>query len=512
MKTSKQSHKFGLKTNIIFNTIYQVLILIAPFITSPYISRVLLPTGQGSYSYANSFVSYFIVAASYGFLNYGTVLISKNRDNKQKYSKTFWELFTAKLLISTLVTIIYGTCVGLNLFYSDSYPLNSTTVYVVFGLTILSTAFDLTFLFQGLENFVSLCVRNLFIKILNIILIFVLVKSSNDYINYVIIMSVSTLLSALSTLLVIPQKISIEKFSIKNVFAHCKGALVYFIPSAAVSIYTVASKTIVGLMIENPDISGFYDAADKLITIIVTVINSLNTILLSRMVYLYEQKDEKRITALTRKISELYMVSSFACFAGILLINPYFTPAFFGEAFSPTIPLVIALSPKILVVPVSNILNAIYFIPKGKIKKTNIFYIVTVVFNLTITLIFTKFWSVLGAAIASTLTELFLSALYFVFSNKDIHFLKNGQAFWKAFDASLIMFGVCFIFEKILSNFFSPLSMSIVLILLGGMAYVIIMLIFREKLITSNLALVKNKIITVVKKSANWLLAYFDLK
>ena len=51
----------SIKKNVIINTIYQLLIIIVPFITVPYVSRVLGPEGVGVYSYTRSIVSYFCI-------------------------------------------------------------------------------------------------------------------------------------------------------------------------------------------------------------------------------------------------------------------------------------------------------------------------------------------------------------------------------------------------------------------------------------------------------------------
>src|SRR5574344_1751233 len=94
----------NLKLNIIFNAIYQVLVLLVPFITSPYVSRVLLPEGVGSYSFSYSIVYYFVLFATFGLLDYGTVVISQNRDSKEEYSRLFWEISIFKFFI-TLFTL-----------------------------------------------------------------------------------------------------------------------------------------------------------------------------------------------------------------------------------------------------------------------------------------------------------------------------------------------------------------------------------------------------------------------
>ena len=489
-----KSKKKSLKVNVIFNAFYQVLMILAPFVTSPYISRVLLPEGQGSYSYAFSLVSYFVLLANYGFLNYGTVLISKERDNKKNYSKLFWELFLTKTIWSLTISIIFYSLVLGNVFFSKEYTLNSNKIYFILGLSILSCAFDLTFLFQGLENFISLCVRNSVIKLLNIFLIFLFVRDLNDYFLYVLIMTLSTVLSAASTLLAIPHNICKAPINFSRIVYHLKKAYVFFIPSAAVSIYTTGSKTILGLIAANPNANGYYDAADKVVVIVCTIISSLNTIIMSRMAYLYKQNDQKKIQTIISKVSELYMIVAFPCFFGLLVINSYFTPAFFGNAYLPTIPLVFALAPRILIVPISNILMSVYFIPNNKNKTMNILLIIGALFNFCFSSLLTYFFEELGCSIGSTLTELLVSTLYIIFSKKDVNLFNNLEAFWKTFDASLLMFIICYICSLFLKNSFSNLTCSIILIIVGSLIYSLLLLVFKEKMVLENLALIKRKL------------------
>jgi len=81
--------KESLKANVVFSLLSQLVCYLAPLIVSPYISRVLGPTGIGSYSYAYSYVYYFSSAISFGFSSFGIKKISENRKSKEKLSQVF---------------------------------------------------------------------------------------------------------------------------------------------------------------------------------------------------------------------------------------------------------------------------------------------------------------------------------------------------------------------------------------------------------------------------------------
>lgn len=476
----------NIKANLIFNIIYQVLVLITPFIVSPYIARVLLPAGQGSYSYGNSIVSYFCLAAGLGFANYGTITISKYRDNKNKYSSIIWELLIGKGLLTALVLIVYLSLLFSGVLISPGYPLNTVEVYLIFGLLILFNATDVTFIFQGLENFGSLCYRNIFIKILNIVLIFIFVRQATDYRNYVIIMTICSVISALSTLLILPKNVTKAKISWQNIFLHLKQSLAFFIPTIAMTLSPLLSKTLLGSLIMNPDISGYYEAADKMLSIIIAVIASVNSVLLSRMSYLYEKRDEQAIRHLVAKINELYLVLALPAFFGLLVINEFFTPAFFGDAFVSSVPLVYLLAPKILFQPIYNIMISIYYLPNGKVAVTSLFLIIGMAFNLLVTYLLTTYFSAAGTALASSLTDFLLAILYLTFARKTFRFFTQWEAFWKSFDASTLMFLLCFGLSLLLSPRIASIWVAVAMVICGSLSYCLLLLLFRETLVINN--------------------------
>ena len=95
----------SIKSNLIYNIFYQILILIVPLITTPYVSRVLNPSGLGSYSVTTAITKYFVLFALLGMNNYGNRMIAKSRKNK--LSDTFWSLWYFQLLFSLITIFLY---------------------------------------------------------------------------------------------------------------------------------------------------------------------------------------------------------------------------------------------------------------------------------------------------------------------------------------------------------------------------------------------------------------------
>ena len=88
--------------NYLYNAGYQILALIVPLITAPYISRVLHPAGVGYNAYTNSIIQYFVLMADLGIAMYGQREIAYVREDPEKMSRTFWEIQFLKFFTTTI--------------------------------------------------------------------------------------------------------------------------------------------------------------------------------------------------------------------------------------------------------------------------------------------------------------------------------------------------------------------------------------------------------------------------
>ena len=98
----------SIKRNVIYNISYQILALIVPLTTAPYISRVLGADGIGIYSYTFSIAHYFVLFTMLGVLNYGNRSISRVRDDDKLRSSTFWSTYIFQLLTGVVFSFIWN--------------------------------------------------------------------------------------------------------------------------------------------------------------------------------------------------------------------------------------------------------------------------------------------------------------------------------------------------------------------------------------------------------------------
>ena len=238
----------SIKLNYIYNVSYQILTLITPLITAPYLSRVLKVEGIGIYSYTASIVTYFVMFAALGTINYGNREISYLQNDRQNRSIVFWEIEFLSIGSVLCCLAAYSFFI---LFINHKY----TSLFLVQAFTIITVATDISWLLQGMEEFGKIVSRNVVFKILNILFIFIFVKSPNDLLIYVGGLCLLELASNLSIWFYVPQYINRPNFKQLHPIRHLKPTIALFIPTIASTIYINLDKTmlneITGSPIEN---------------------------------------------------------------------------------------------------------------------------------------------------------------------------------------------------------------------------------------------------------------------
>ena len=277
----------SIKKNYIYNLTYQILALMAPLITTPYVSRVLGAEAIGEYSYAYSIVYYFMLAAILGTVTYAEREISFCQDDRTKRSARFWDLFFLRNITSVVSALVYALMVGL--------CFNNKLMAAIVALNIVSVGLDTVWLFQGMEEFGRITLRDTCIKLLAIASIFLFIKRTEDIYLYALIMSLSPVVSAVSLLPFLHRYI--DKICIKEVhpFYDFKSIIGLFIPTIAISVYAMLDKTMLGIFTTTKVENGYYEQATKLSKTALTVVTSLGTVMIPRISYYFEKKQTKLI-------------------------------------------------------------------------------------------------------------------------------------------------------------------------------------------------------------------------
>lgn len=386
----------SLKKNLLYNTLYQILTIAIPLVTTPYVSRVLGAEGIGRYSYAFSIVTYFMMFAMLGVNNYGNRSIAMVRDDAKKLSKTFCSIYIFQLLTSLIMICIYVLYVLT--YYDDKI------IGWIMLLYLFATAIDINWFFFGLEQFKITVIRNTIIKVLTVVAIFVFVKDKTDVYIYACIYMIGSLLSQMYLWAMIKRYVKFDRVSLTDIIPHIKPNLILFIPVIAVSLYKVMDKIMLGSISTKSEV-GFYEACEKVIAVPMGLVSSLGTVMMPRMTNLLANHEVERSKQYISKSILIAMFLSTSISFGIMAVAKEFVPIFYGEGYDKCITLFQWLLPSGIFIAFANVIRTQYLIPNQKDKVYVVSVVLGAVINLTINIILIPKYASIGAAIGTLCAE-----------------------------------------------------------------------------------------------------------
>lgn len=463
----------SLKKNFTLSTLYQVLTMIIPFVTAPYISRVLGADGVGIYSYTNSIQMYFSMFAALGTVSYGTREIARNRNDREQRSQLFWEIEFLTILTSIICLIVWGIFI----YFSSKYRI----YYEILTIAIVSTLLDISWFYIGMEQFTYTVMLNGLFKLLGVVALFVFVRKATDVPTYVLIMSLITLLGNASMWFYLPKFVDKVPFSGLKIKKHFKETLIYFVPTVATSVYTILDKTLIGLLTKDNSQNGYYEQATKIINMAKTLtFASMNSVLGSRISFLFAENKEDEIKERIGFSMEYIMFMGFGIFFGLLSVSERFVPLFFGEGYEPVVYLLYLFGPIVLIIGISNCLGCQYYTPAGLRAISAKFIIIGSCVNLVLNMILIPRLKSEGAVIASLAAETVITILYVKFCNGFFDWRKLFKAAWKKIIAGIIMMSILLFLERKIS---SNLLGVVVGLSVGSVTYVLSLICLRDAFI-----------------------------
>ncbi|MBS6376262.1 MAG: flippase [Clostridium sp.] len=387
----------SLQKNFLYNVLYQILLVILPLITAPYISRTLGATAVGVYSYTYSVAYYFLLIAMLGIGNHGNRSVAAVRDDREKLNKTFSSIYSLQVMTFSIAILAYA-------FYLVLFVKDNRLIVLLQLIYVTSGLFDIGWLFFGLEQFKLTVARNTLIKISTVVLMFVFVHKPSDLWKYTLIMSAGTLFSQAYLWLYVKKYVSFEKCSVKEIASNIKPVLILFIPVLAYSIYKVMDKIMLGNM-SSYDQVGFYNNAEKIINIPMGIITALGTVMLPRMSNIVANGDKKRVDDYIRISAKLVTLLSSAIAFGLMGVSSVLAPVFFGDEFIACGEIIRLLSVTVFFIAWANVIRTQYLIPN---KRDSIYLTSTMVgaiLNLIINWMLIPKYQANGAAFGTIVAE-----------------------------------------------------------------------------------------------------------
>lgn len=460
-----------MKKNFTYNLIYQILAIILPLITAPYISRRLGANMLGLYSKTFAVANYFYLFTLLGMANYGNRTIARVNDNRKEISKTFWELYSFQAAMSAVVTclyIIFCLC-------TQSENLHICLLQVFY---VLSGMFEINWFCFGMEKFKLTAIRSIAVKAISLIAIFIFVKDKSDFGLYTAIMSFSYILSAIAVWPFAVNQIDFIKPAWNDIKKHIKPNIMLFLPVIAVSLYTIMDKVILGFFSTNEEIA-FYTCAEKIVGIPITIILALENVIMPRMSNIFAKKDYAQANKLMNNTMLFAMFISSSTMFGLAAISDVFLPWFYGAEYVRAGYFTFLLCPTILFKGWAGVLRTQYIIPTCRDNVYVTSLTCGAIVNLILDFILIPYINGIGAIIGTLAAEFTVAAIQFILCRKYIElrkYLQNGIIF---IAIGFIMF---FCISPI-GNILLPTPLILFIqVFIGSLIYILLTLLYIVKI------------------------------
>ena len=319
--------KKSLGVNALLNSIRSILNILFPIITFPYVSRVLQVRGIGIYNFSNSIVSYFLLIAALGISTYAIREGAKLRDNKQKISKFVSEVFTINLCSTLISYFLLFLCL-----ISFSKLHNYISCILIFSLQIFFTTIGTEWIYQIYEDYSYITIRSIIFQILSIILLFIFVRNSQDYLKYAAITVFSAAGSNILNFIHARSYCRIKLVLHFNWKVHLTPILIIFGANIANMIYVNSDITLLGLM-KNDYIVGLYSVSSKVYQIVKTLIAALLIVTIPRLAMLFGKNRIKEYKSILSSLTNTLVLIALPASVGLVMLSKEIVLLISGERY-----------------------------------------------------------------------------------------------------------------------------------------------------------------------------------
>lgn len=474
----------SLTKNSIYNVIYTVANILFPFLTSIYVSRILLPVGVGRVASAQNIASYFVTIAALGLPSYGVREFAKVREKECERNKLFTELLLLNVISTSFAVIGFFVLVFANGGFDGEWLL-----YAACGLAIFFNYLNIDWMYQGLEEYGYITGRSLLIKTLSFLSLIIFVKGRQDYVLYALISSLATGGNYIFNVVHAHKFVKLT-FSDIQLKRHLKPVLLIACIIFLSSIYHKIDITMLNVMASDEAV-GFYSYAQKTVNIVLTMSNAVTAALLPRLSYNFDN-DKDGFYKLLNKGFQVLCTMAFPLCAGLTLVAPQAVRLLYGEAFAPTTLTIRLMCPLILIKGFGDLFcyQLVYSTKNEKIilPASASASVINIIVNALLIPTFLQN----GAVVASVISEFVTNAVQFVYMKKKIKFKLGMKTLFKVLLSTILMtFCVILVMNLKLSNTVG----LFIEVLCGGLIYLIASIALKNEMVFEILQKVKRKIV-----------------
>jgi len=474
----------SLAKNSVFYLLYNVLRIAFPFLTGIYVSRVLLPESIGTVAAAQNLTQYFVIFAFLGIPTYGLREISKVRNNPEEKNKVYSELF----LINLISTILF-TCVYLVIVFSINSYRENLYLYLVTGISIALNAFNISWLYEGLEEFKFMSIRNLVFKAVSFCFLIVFVKTEQDVLLYALVTVVGTAGNGIVNMVYAPRFASLS-FKDLNLRRHMKSIMYLVVVNLAIELYSLVDITMMNFICSKDSIA-FYKYGRSIESILMQIVNTFTMVLVPRISFYYKEKMYDEYNNLLSKGLKIIIFCGLPMIVGLYYTSDSLMTTFYGNQYIASSLVLKILSLLLCISPIGYLLGSRVLLVVGRermmVLPVGVGAVVNVVGNAIVIPIFAE----VGAAMASVFSEIIVMVVYVNLGKKYFKLVEIWESTWKIGLACFLMAIYLFCAEKINLNCWMTIGLKIIG---AAIVYSLVLFLLREPVFREAFKKLKNKI------------------
>ncbi len=438
----------SVKNSIFYNVLLAISQVFFPLITFPYLARTLGPEHIGALNFAESMAKYFVMLAALGIPIYGVREIAKVHDNKPALTKMFTEIFVINIICT----------VGLSLFFLGSIffipqLFDQKVLFYWTVLYFLLQVFYLEWFFNGMNQFKFIAIRQFIIRFFFIVFVFLLIRSKEDYVNYMMMQVGLNLLLAIINFNNLSKLITIDKNIFKNLDLkrHLKPLFYLFLTIFSISIYFSLDTILLGFLANNESV-GYYSTALKLNKLIIAVFSAVTVAIFPSMISLYHNGHVDKFKEMIRQVFFVLVSLSIPAVLVLIFCAKEIVHLLFSSSFDRAILPLQITAPLILIVSLSSIFG--FQVLSALAKDRQILYsaVIGMLVSIILSVLLVPHYKEVGEAITILVTELSvcLSFIYFTMKNFKVGGLR--KMFLKLFISAIPYTLFILIFKNIVSD------------------------------------------------------------
>lgn len=478
--------KDNIRYNVIANIIRTVAMTLLSFISFPFVCNKLGDASLGTYTWANTFVYYFLILAKLGVPNVAIRECAKVKDDKEALSKKAQEFF----IIQGVLTLLSFGLMCLIIFTAKGDLFENKELIFILSINFLVGVFSFEWIYIALEKHFYISFRSIVILAFSSILIILFVRHKEDTYLYAFLSILGTILTIISNLIFLPRFITFKKIGKYNFKQYFKSLIFVFGISFVLTLYNQSDTFILGIIDPSKSEVGSYSVGIKAIDIVITIITSLSAVFIPRATMLYQKQKYTLFDNLTKYAFNICLFIAIPAIVTLILLSKEITLLISGnstEGYAHAPMALIILASMILTYSISDMIYSQVLLPMQ--KERIYFYVMMVgsVLNISASIglgFLFKDSPIVGIAIATMACDLIILFSLLILTKKyTFKSLFNVNSL-KLLIAGALLTVSTILIKTILASY-SSILVIFTSIFIGAIVYLLTLLLLKENLVSS---------------------------